>query len=497
VDELIRVEHVNKRYDGAWALRDASFSAVAGEVHALMGENGAGKSTLSKILAGAVNPDSGEFYWQGQPVRINSPADAQRLGIGIVFQELDLFPHLSIAENIVIGNRKVERNLWVRSKQLLEFCRPFLNEVGLKENPGKLLGDLPIGHMQLVAIARALSFQARLILMDEPTSSLSEDAVDRLFHLLRRLKANGITIVYVSHKMKEVFDIADRVTVLRDGATIGSSRMEDTNPSEVITMMVGRKLTSALRAPARQTGEVVLDVRGVSTTKLRDVSFTVSRGEILGIAGLVGSGRSEVGAALFGLDRVNSGVIRLRGAEIRPGSPREAVRLGLGLLAEDRKLQGLMMRMSVLENTTMAVLSRFQRYGFLSRDAEAAAAAPVHRSLSLKAASDRASVSSLSGGNQQKVLLSKWLLTDPAVLFLDEPTRGIDVGAKQDIYDVIEGLAAGGKAVIFVSSELPELLRCCDRILVMRDGRAMGILDGRSATQEQIMSLASAGEAAA
>lgn len=468
---------------------------MPGEVHALIGENGAGKSTLSKILAGAVTPDSGDIWWEGSRVRIDSPVAAQRLGIGIVFQELDIFPNLSVAENIVIGNIHQERRSWVSWRDLSGFCRRYLEQVGLAANPRMRAGDLRMGEMQLLAVARALSFDAKLILMDEPTSSLSDEAAGNLFKVVRRLKTAGVTIVYVSHRMSEIFEIADRITVLRDGRTIGVRKVPDTTIDELIGMMVGRELAHMAPAAAGTPGEVVLEVNGLSTRKLSGVSFNARKGEVLGIAGLVGAGRSEIGAALFGLDRIASGSIRLRGREIRPRSPRHAISMGLGLLPEDRKLQGLMMRMSVLENSTMAVASRFQKWGFLTKAGEKTATAPVHRRLALKTPSDAAAVNSLSGGNQQKVLLSKWLLVNPDVLFLDDPTRGIDIGAKRDIYGIIEGLATQGKAVIFVSSELPELLQCCHRILVMREGASVGVLDGRSATQEQIMALATPGAA--
>ena len=489
MEPLLKVEHANKRYEGTRALDDAYFSVLPGEVHALVGENGAGKSTLSKIIAGAVLADSADIYWQGARIEIASPIAAQRLGIGIVFQELDIFPNLSIAENIVIGNLQMECSSHVNWKALIAFSKRFLEQVGLALDPRARAGDLRTGEQQLVAIARALSFDARLILMDEPTSALPEDAVERLFSLIRRLKANGVSIVYISHKMKEILRIADRVTVLRDGATIGTRDAHDTTIDEIITMMVGRELAARPKL-ASEPGEAVLQVEHLTTEKIKDISFDLRRGEVLGIAGLVGAGRSELGAALFGLDRIESGKIRLGGCEIVPESPRAALEAGFGLLPEDRKSEGLMMQMSVRENTTMASLGRFQRFGFLNTHAESDASEPVHRRIRLKAASDKIDVGSLSGGNQQKVLFAKWLLKNPEVLFLDDPTRGIDIGAKQDIYGIVAELAAEGKGILFVSSELPELLENCHRILVLCEGRCTGILDARSATQEQIMALA-------
>jgi ABC-type sugar transport system ATPase subunit len=491
--ELLRIEHAFKRYDGAIALDDAWLSVMPGEVLALMGENGAGKSTLSKILAGAVLPDSAEITLHGQPVQITSPIMAQRLGIGMVFQELDLFPHLSVAENIVIGNLHAESGSWVNRRKLAAFCRPYLDQVGLSVDPYQPVADLSIGQMQLVAIARALSFGARLILMDEPTSALSEDAVQMLFRLIHQLRASGVSIVYVSHKMKEIFEIADRITVMGDGKTIGSKLASETDVDEIIQMMVGRTLSSDSHASARTPGELLLRVQGLTTSHIYGVSFDLGRGEILGVAGLVGAGRSEIGAALFGLDKLVSGSILLKGRKITPRNPKEAIRAGLGLLPEDRKLQGLMMQMSVLENSTMATLPQFQYFGFLQPRQEAQASNSIGQRLALRAASDKMSVRGLSGGNQQKVLLAKWLLADPEVLFLDDPTRGIDIGAKRDIYQIIHHLADGGKGIIFVSSEVPELLGRCHRILVMREGRIAGILPGHEATQETIMQLATVG----
>jgi ABC-type sugar transport system ATPase subunit len=492
VKTLLRAEHVNKRYGGTRALNDASFSVTPGEVHALIGENGAGKSTLSKVIAGVVQPESAEICWKEEKVEIPSPLKAQRLGIGIVFQELDLFPNLSIAENLVIGNAWAERHLFVNWRALTDFCRPFLAQVGLSLNPRTRVAELRVAEMQLVSIARAVSFNARLIIMDEPTSSLSEDAVARLFALIRQLKAAGVSIVYVSHKMKEILEIADRVTVLRDGTTVGTRETREVTIDEIIMMMVGRELASRSSNWENKPGEVILDVEGLHTPKIENISFKVRRAEVLGVAGLVGAGKSELGAALFGLDQIKSGNIRLNGCNILPKSPRQAIRAGLGLLPEDRKSEGLMMQMSVRENSTIAALTRFQRFGLINRQQESKESEPIFRRMRLHAASDRVSVDTLSGGNQQKVLFSKWLLVSPDVLFLDDPTRGIDVGAKQDIYNIIQELTSQGKGIIFVSSELPELLQYSHRILILCEGRCTGIVDSRSATQEQIMALATA-----
>jgi ABC-type sugar transport system ATPase subunit len=490
--DLLHAENISKRYGGVYALRSAHFTVSAGEVHALMGENGAGKSTLAKIIAGSIRPDAGRIVVDGQPAAISSPLDAQRFGIGIIYQELDLFPHLTVGENIVIGNLRFREGRVVRFQKIEAFCRPFLEQVGLDCGTSQMAGSLSIGQMQLLAIARALSMNARIILMDEPTSSLFDDSVERLFRLIAEMKQRGVSIVYVSHKMDEIFRICDRVTVLRDGETIGTRVIGETSAEELIGMMVARELIpSAAGTKSKPSGEVVLSIAKLSTDKLHDVSFELRRGEVVGIAGLVGSGRSELGAALFGLDRRSGGTIQLNGKLVAPQSPREAIQLGIGLLPEDRKLQGLMMQMSVVENCTLAVLNRLQTFGFIHNSRETSEVKPLFDELALKCSSYSASAGGLSGGNQQKVLLVKCLLANPDVLFLDDPTRGIDVGAKEDIYRIIAKLATTGRAIIFVSSELPELLRCCDRIMVMKEGRVTATYNSAEATQERIMAAAS------
>jgi len=486
----LEVVGITKRYGGVYALKGANFALRAGEVHALMGENGAGKSTLARIVAGSTRADNGTISLHGAPVEIASPLDAQRLGIGIIYQELDLFPNLTAGENMVIGNLHFPESPVVNFRRIEQFCRPFLEQVGLDCGIRQTAGSMSIGQRQMLAIARALSMDARIIVMDEPTSSLFDDAAERLFGLIAALKQRGVSVVYVSHKMDEIFRVCDRATVLRDGETIGTVDLAASRVDELIRMMVGRELEIVSRTSRRAAGEVALEADRLTTGKLRDVSFTLRRGEVLGVAGLVGSGRSELGAALFGIDRIASGTLLLGEVAFTPGSPREAMSAGVGLLPEDRRLQGLMMGMSVRENATLSVLPQLSRAGWIDSTRETAEVAPAARQLALACPSLEAPVSQLSGGNQQKVLLTRWLLLHPQVLFLDDPTRGIDVGAKQDIYRLIGELAAEGKAIILVSSELPELLRCCDRILVLNEGRAAALYDADEATQETIMSAA-------
>jgi len=492
--DLFCVRNIHKHYDGVHALNGAGFEARAGEIHALVGENGAGKSTLARVMAGVSRADAGDILVEGRRVSITSPRDAQRWGIAIVYQELDLFPHLTVGENIVIGNLHFPERWKISHRSIEDFCRPFLDQVGLICGTRELAASLSIGQKQLLAIARALSMNVRLLILDEPTSALSEDAADRLFRLIAALKAHGAAIVYVSHKMEEVFRISDRITVLRDGETIGTRATSATDTEEIIRLMVGRPVDRSLRLPRTDRGRVLLSASGLTTSKLQDVSFELYAGEVLGIAGLVGAGRSALGAALCGLDPIHRGDLQIRGQRFTPRNPADALRHGLGLLPEDRQMQGLMMQMSVRENGTLSVLSRVSRGGFVQRRREAELVNPLFRRLGLKSTSNDVAVGTLSGGNQQKALLARVLLADPDVLFLDDPTRGIDVGAKEDIRRLIDELAARGKGIVLVSSELPELLRCCDRILVLNQGRLAGLYSARGATQETIM-VAATGQA--
>jgi ABC-type sugar transport system ATPase subunit len=493
-EPILQLSEIDKSFDCTHALRGASFSLFRGEVHALMGENGAGKSTLARIIAGATSANNGKLFLDASPVIINGPRDAQCLGISIIFQELDLFPHLTVAENIAIGNHQFSQQFkqrrFVRLADLDSFCKPFLDQVGLTCSPRCEVRTLTTGERQLVAIARALTMRARIIVMDEPTSSLFDDAVERLFDLIVELKRRGVSIVYVSHKMDEIFRICDRVTVMRDGRTIDTRTIQDVSAAELIRMMIGKEWQSRDRKSFELSGEVILSFSAVTTAKLRNVSFDLRKGEVLGIAGLLGSGRSEIGAALIGLDRSKQGRISMRQNPLSIGSVREALAAGIRWVPEDRKLDGLMMQMSILENCTISDLGAFSRAGFVNRKRERSRTMELFRGLSLNPASTDLPVGTLSGGNQQKVLLSRCLLANPDLIFLDDPTRGIDVGAKEDIYKIIEQLASQNKGILLVSSELPELLRCCDRILVMRDGAVAAELTAGNTTQEEILTFA-------
>lgn len=486
---LLECRGIEKHYGGVYALKGVDFDLRPGEVHALCGENGAGKSTLAKILAGVARPDAGKVFLQGQEVAIGNPARARDLGIGIVFQELDLFEQQSIAENMTMVGPQSGR-WWVRRRRQEAFCLPYLRQVGLDISPRTRLGELSIAAAQLVAIARALSMQARVLLLDEPTSSLTEAAAERLLDLLLELKKSGTAIVYVSHKMQEIFRVADRVTVLRDGAHVSTKAAGETSIDETIRLMVGREIDLSTTVQGQPGPEVALEVSGLSTENLRDISFNVHRGEILGVAGLVGAGRSELGEALFGLKKWTAGRAETAGAAFHPRSPHDAMRAHLAYMPEDRRSQGLFLQTSVRHNASGAILPRLSRAGWINLRREKVVVAEELQRTHTKAARDTLPVNALSGGNQQKVLLAKWLLTSPQVLYLDDPTRGVDVGAKADIYRMIEALAQDGHAILFVSSELSELLRHTHRLMIMCEGRCAGIVPTKSATQEQVMALA-------
>lgn len=489
---MLECRNVAKQYDGIYALKGVNFEVLPGEIHALCGENGAGKSTLAKIIAGVVTPDEGEMTFNGKPMRISRPIQARRMGIGIVFQELDLFEDLSVGENMILGNRRAERP-WANHGSIDAFCKPFLKQVGLDISSRVRLGDLSIAAMQLVAIARALSMNAKILLLDEPTSSLTEEAADRFLRLVVELKRMGTGVVYVSHKMKEIFQLADRITVLRDGEHVSTKHMADTSIEETIRLMVGRTVDLSHRIQEKPQEEITFAVRHLKTHRLKDISFTARKGEVLGIAGLVGSGRSALGEALFGLDKWLGGEVECEGNRFHPRHPREAINFRFAYLPEDRRTQGLFLSTCVRHNASCAILPSLSRLGFVLGSQEKAVSCKELARTRTKAASDALPVRSLSGGNQQKVLLAKWLLPEPHVLYLDDPTRGVDVGAKSDVYQIIEALASTGKTILMVSSELPELLRCTHRILVLHEGRSVGILDTASATQEKILRLA-AGE---
>ncbi len=487
--DILSLQNIHKHFGGVHAVRDVSFSIERGEVCALIGENGAGKSTVGKIIAGIYRPDHGQLVFEDESLFSYTPLEAQSRGISLILQELDLFPSLSIAMNIVINNihfKYLEKGL-IRPRIINREVKPWLEKVGINLDPSIPVEALSMAQVQLVAIARVLSMNTRLIIMDEPTSSLTDDAVANLFDLIAELKHDGVTIIFVSHKMNEIFRIADSIVVMRDGCFIGKMLARDTDHDEVIEMMVGRLLSGKERQQSWKTNDFILSVDNLSTLRIKDVSFNLYAGEVLGVAGLVGAGRSELGEALFGMDKKIHGHVTLDGTLVDVRSPGGAIRHGFGLIPEDRKIQGLMMQLSVKENMILSRLDQLNKYGFLVNWKIQESVNELVESIKIKTSSIDAIVDTLSGGNQQKVLVSRWLMVDPNVLFLDDPTRGVDVGAKEDIYEIITSLASKGKGIIFVSSELPELLRCSDRILVMSEGNVVKILNTEETTQKEIM----------
>ena len=490
---LVSIQNLSKSFPGVRALDRVRFDLQAGEVHALMGENGAGKSTLMKILAGVYRKDSGEVLLDGQPVEINSPAHAQSLAIGIIHQELHLMRHLTAAQNIFLGREpRKAAGLLLDEDQLNRDAQALFDRLNLQLSPTTPIAELTVARQQMVEIAKALSHQSRVLIMDEPTAALNNAEIEELFRIIRQLKAQGVGIIYISHKMDEIQRIADRITVMRDGAYIATVPAA-TSMAEVIAMMVGRKLEQADKTiPDTSANEVLLDVRGLNRGRvIRDVSFTVRRGEILGFAGLMGAGRTEVARAVFGADPMESGEVRVRGQRIQLKSPQDAVRSGIGYLPEDRKHFGLATGMDVASNITLPSLKRWVKWKlFLNRFAIHIVSQQMVDKLRIKTPSLTQVAKLLSGGNQQKVVIAKWLVQDCEVLIFDEPTRGIDVGAKSEIYKLLNDLAAQGRAIIVISSELPEVLLLSHRIVVMCEGRITGEVRGDVATQEALMALA-------
>ncbi|WP_343583286.1 sugar ABC transporter ATP-binding protein [Herbaspirillum sp.] len=496
---LIALRNVSKRFPGVLALDDCQFDLVPGEVHALMGENGAGKSTLMKILSGVYQRDSGEILLDGRAVEIGDPRAAQALGIGIIHQELNLMSHLSAAQNIFIGREpRKGLGLFLDEEQLNRQAAAIFERMRLDLDPRTIVGELTVARQQMVEIAKALSFDSRVLIMDEPTAALNNAEIAELFRIIRDLQAQGVGIVYISHKMDELRQIADRVTVMRDGKYIATVPMEGTSMDSIIAMMVGRQLDGTQRVPPDTSGnDVVLEVRGLSRGRaIRDVGFQLRRGEILGFAGLMGAGRTEVARAIFGADPLEAGEIFIHGRRAMIKSPADAVAHGIGYLSEDRKHFGLAVGMDVQANIAMSSMGRFTRAGFMDERAIRETARGYVRQLAIKTPSVEQQARLLSGGNQQKVVIAKWLLRDCDILFFDEPTRGIDVGAKSEIYKLLDALAAQGKAIVMISSELPEVLRMSHRILVMCEGRVTGELSAAEATQEKIMQLATQRESA-
>ena len=488
--ELLRVTAVRKAFPGVQAIADGCFDLRAGEIHALVGENGAGKSTLIKILTGVHQPDAGTLKVQGSPVRFASPIEAHRAGIAAIYQEFSLIPGLSISANLFLGRERTRGSL-LRLGQERRRAAEVLMRLGSSLDPAGRVADLSVSEQQLVEIARALVAEARILIMDEPTAALTPREVRRLFGVLRELVSSGIGILFVSHRLDEVLEISDRITVMRDGLTVATRPTVELSRRTLIELMVGRPLEDEFPRGTATLGPVRLAIRNLSSSKVHDVSFDVRAGEILGIAGLMGAGRTELARLIFGADRRTSGQILLDGKPVDPINPRDAIRAGIGLLNEDRKGQGLVLCASATDNFALSNLPRWSRFGLLSLRGQALAFEKQVQALAIKVAGPEQRAETLSGGNQQKLLVARWLETDSQVIIFDEPTRGIDVGAKYEMYVIIRRLAAEGKAIILISSELPEILGMCDRVLVMKSGRLAGEIQNiATATQEQIMAMA-------
>ena len=493
LDNLLEMEGIDKTFPGVRALQNARLDIRAGEVHALMGENGAGKSTLIKVLSGAHRPDRGEIRIGGTPVTIHGPRDAERAGIAVIYQEFNLVPGLTARENIFLG-REERIGPFVRHGRERDKAAALFARMNVALDPEALCCDLTVAQQQVVEIAKAIALEARIVVMDEPTAALTSNEVEKLFAIIAGLKARGVGILYVSHRMDEIFRIADRVTVMRDGQYVGTQPIGQLTRERLIEMMVGRKLENEFPKRTTTPGEPRLVVQELSRGRaVRGVSFEVRRGEVLGLTGLVGAGRTETARLIFGADRADHGRVILDGKELHIGNPADAIRAGICLLTEDRKGQGLVLGASVRENFGLPNLRKFLRFGFLSENQERTRFGRYVEELRIKIPHADTPARNLSGGNQQKVVLAKWLEANAEVVIFDEPTRGIDVGTKYDIYVLINALAAQGKAIVMISSELPEVLGMSDRILVMHEGRITGeITDVGRATQEQVLALAMA-----
>ncbi len=489
---LLQASSITKSFAGAHALRGVSFDLSAGEVHALVGENGAGKSTLIKILSGAESPDAGALEVRGQSVRHLTPALAGALGIATIYQQPALFPHLSVAENIALSCehggpwRRVD---WAARRKT---AREILARIGATIDPDRVVGTLTMPEQQIVEIAKALGTDARILIMDEPTASLTGREVERLVAIVVRLRAEGAGVVYISHRLDEVLGLADRISVLRDGEMVATRDKSSVDRRELVRLMVGRDLTAMYPRRSGRPGGVALEVRGLSSraSGLHDVSLTVRHGEILGIAGLVGSGRTELAETIFGIRSADAGTVLVDGAAARIKETPDAIALGIAYVPEDRRQHGVVLPMSVAANSTLATLDAVSRRGIIDAGAERRAADRTVGVLGIKTSSIDAPVDSLSGGNQQKVALARWLATSPAILILDEPTQGVDVGAKAELHEIINRLADAGTAVIVISSELPEVLALGDRVAVMRGGTIAGVLSRDEATADRVMEMA-------
>lgn len=487
----LKMSGITKKFPGVLALDHVSLRVRKGEVHALLGENGAGKSTLMKILSGAYTKDEGEIELFGEKVELGNPAVSKKLGIGIIYQELNLVPTLTVAENIFIGRYPRKNRFQIDWRSMQEQAEKILRDLEVEVHATDITGKLGIAQQQMIEIAKAVSLDARIIIMDEPTAPLTDRETRRLFGIVEKLKSQGISVIYISHRLEEVKEICSRATIMRDGQTITEIDVAKTQIDEIIRHMVGRELTDQYPQVEKEIGDVIFEVKGLTIPgKVSDINFQIRAGEVLGIAGLVGAGRTETARGIFGLDAVSSGKIYVDGKECTIKKPGDAIAAGIGFVTEDRKDQGLVLCLSVGENITLASLDEVETAGVLSLGKEQKIIQSYVDKMNIKTPSSRQRVENLSGGNQQKVVLAKWMLSNCKVLIFDEPTRGIDVGAKVEVYNIINALAKEGKAVMMISSEIAEVIGVSDRVMVMARGKVQGSLDSTDITQEKIMTLA-------
>jgi rhamnose transport system ATP-binding protein len=489
---LIEATAIMKSFAGVQALKGVSFDLQPGEVHALVGENGAGKSTLIKVMTGAERPDSGTLRVSGRDVPHMEPATSRALGIAAIYQQPALFPHLTVAENIALALERGGSWRRIDWRQRTSRAADLLARIGSTLDPSRLVETLSMPEQQIVEIAKAIGADARIVLMDEPTASLTDHEVERLFGVIARLREHGVGVIYISHRLEEIFAVADRITVLRDGQTVGTRGAGELNRTDLIRLMVGREISAVFPKRAVETGPPVLELRGLSNrlAGVHDVSLTVHRGEIVGLAGLVGSGRTQLAETIFGLTPADAGEMRLHGTPLRVGSPSAAIRAGIAYVPEDRRQHGVVLDMSIAANASLASLRAVSTRGLIDRARERAAAQDYVDRLRIKTPSVLADVGTLSGGNQQKVALARWLSTKPSIIMLDEPTQGVDVGSKAEIHGLMQILVERGLAILMISSELPEILGMSDRIAVMHAGRIRGILSRAEATQSNVLALA-------
>lgn len=493
---FIHMKGIKKAFHHHLVLDGVDFEVCAGEVHALMGENGAGKSTLMKILTGMYEKDAGTITVDGKEVHYRHPKEAERDGIVFIHQELNIIPTLTVAENMFLGREQtIGKTGWIRQKEMADEARQYLQKLGMDIDPNDMAGHLSVGKQQIIEIARALSTNAKCLIMDEPTAALTDREIQTLFTVIRTLKQQGVAIVYISHRMEEIFTICDRISVLRDGQFIGTKQISETTFDEIVHMMVGRQIGERFPKRSVRIGEERLRVEGLTQNGVfHNVSFAVHAGEILGVAGLMGAGRTEIMEAIFGVRKIDAGTIYLNQQPVKITSSRQAVEYGMAFITEDRKGKGLILQMSVRENLTLPKSKQLATAGFIDGKKENELVRSLVERLQIKAASAEMEVKALSGGNQQKVVFGKWLAMNPNILILDEPTRGVDVGAKKEIYEIMNELAAQGVAIIMVSSELPEILGMSDRIMVVHEGKVTAILDNDNVDQEMIMRAATGGE---